>query len=137
MEKKEQVALLVLRVTLGVFLLFWSSMKWVQPGHANGITEHFYGVSLPPSLTFMLGVIEALLSLLIIAGAWKRYTYGTGLIVHSISTVASWRMYFIPFPPYPHPNDLFVAAIPILAAFIVLYALRDQDVLWAVQRVRT
>lgn len=136
MEKKEQVALLVLRVTLGVFLLFWSSMKWVQPGHANGITEHFYGVLLPSSLTVMLGGIEALLSLLIIAGAWKRYTYGAGLIVHGLSTVASWKMYFIPFPPYPHPNDLFVAAIPVLAAFIVLYVLRDQDILWAVQRVR-
>jgi len=71
---------------------------------------------------------------LIIAGAWKRYTYGTGLIVHGASTVASWRMYFIPFPPYPH--DLFVAAIPVLAAFIALYVLRDRDVLWAMQRVR-
>jgi len=43
-------------------------------------------------------------------------------------------MYFIPFPPYPH--DLFVAAIPVLAAFIALYVLRDRDVLWAMQRVR-
>jgi putative oxidoreductase len=135
MEKREQIALLILRVTLGVFLLFWSSMKVVQPGHANGIASHFYGMSLSPALSILLGVLETLLSLLIIAGAWKRYSYGTGLIVHGISTVASWRMYFIPFPPYPHPNDLFVAAIPVLGAFIALYALRDRDVLWAVQRV--
>jgi uncharacterized membrane protein YphA (DoxX/SURF4 family) len=133
MQKKEQVTLLILRVTLGVFLLFWSSMKWALPAQAGVIVSHFYGISLPPTFTVLIGVLETLLSLLIIAGAWKRYTYGAGLILHGVTTVVSWKLYFIPFPPYSH--DLFVAAIPVLSAFLVLYVLRDRDVLWAMQKI--
>ncbi|EQD55105.1 hypothetical protein B2A_05882, partial [mine drainage metagenome] len=52
-------------------------------------------------------------------------------ILHLVSTISSWRMLLDPFQ---NPNDLFVAGVPVLAAFAALYLLRDHDVLWAVSR---
>jgi hypothetical protein len=73
-----------------------------------------------------------LISLLIIAGAWKGYTYAVGLALHTISTVASWRQLTTPFSQGHH---LFLAAIPVLTGFVALYLLRDRDTLLALDSV--
>lgn len=131
MEKKEQIALFILRISLWIFLLIWSIGKLVDPEHAIRIFSHFYQLSISPDIAVAVGLAEALLSVLFVVGAWKRYTYGLGLILHFISFAASSGKLLNPFP---HPNDLFVAGIPVLAAFFLLYLLRDRDVLWAVSR---
>ena len=35
-------------------------------------------------MTYVIGTVEAVLSLMIIVGAWKRYTYAVGLGLHTI-----------------------------------------------------
>lgn len=127
MEKREEIALLVLRLALGIFLLVWSLQKIVDSGHAVRIFSFYYKTPISEGAAVTIGAIEAALSLLIVSGAWKRYTYGAGLVLHLTSTLSSWKKFMDPFP---QPNDLFVAAIPVLAAFIVLYVLRDRDVLF-------
>ncbi|EQD62346.1 hypothetical protein B1B_07297, partial [mine drainage metagenome] len=131
MTRKEQVALLVLRVGLGAFLLVWSVGKLVAPEHAVRIFAHFYRLQISPGLVITIGIAETVLSVLIIIGAWQRCTYALGLILHLVSTISSWRMLLDPFQNH---NDLFVAGVPVLAAFAALYLLRDHDVLWAVSR---
>ncbi|EQD65523.1 conserved hypothetical protein, membrane [mine drainage metagenome] len=131
MTRKEQVALLLLRVGLGAFPLVWSVGKLVAPEHAVRIFAHFYRLQISPGLAIAIGIAETVLSVLFIIEAWQRCTYGLGLILHLASTRPSWRMLLDPFP---HPNDLFLAGVPVLAAFAALYLLRDRDVLWAVSR---
>jgi putative oxidoreductase len=127
-QQKEQAALFLLRVGLGVFLLLWSCDKLAEPDTTVKIFQGFYKIPISGSAAYAIGVIEALLSILIIAGAWKSYTYATGLALHTISTIASWRQLTSPFSQGHH---LFVAAVPVLTAFIALYILRDRDTLWA------
>jgi hypothetical protein len=51
-----------------------------------------------------------------------------GLLVHAATTVATFRLIVDPWGLISgEPQHLFFAAIPILAAFIVLYLLRDLD----------
>jgi putative oxidoreductase len=57
----------------------------------------------------------------------KRISYGGVLILHSISTLSSYRQYLDPFN-----NLLFFAAWPMLAACVALYLLRDVDTKWTV-----
>lgn len=130
---KEQVVLLILRISLGAFLLIWSIGKLIDPGHAIRIFLHFYRLSIPPDMAIAIGTAEAGLSVLILVGAWKRYSYGLGAILHLVSVASSWRMLMNPFP---HPNDLFIAGIPVLAAFATLYVFRDHDVLWTLRRIK-
>lgn len=59
-------------------------------------------------------------------GVMKRFTYGTVLVLHAISTFSSYKQYLA---PYDGPNILFFAAWPMLAACLTLYLLRDKDVM--------
>ncbi len=133
MQQKEQAALFLLRVGLGAFLLLWSCDKFAEPDTAVKIFQGFYKIPISASAPYFIGGIEAFISILIIAGAWKSYTYAIGLALHTISTIASWRQLTSPFSQGHH---LFVAAIPVLTAFIALYILRDRDTLWAVDSRR-
>jgi putative oxidoreductase len=124
---KERAALFLLRIGLGVFLLLWSCDKFAEPSTTVKIFQGFYKIPISTSAAYVIGGIEGIISILIIAGAWKSYTYAIGLALHAISTVASWRQLTTPFSQGHH---LFVAAIPVLAAFIALYILRERDTLW-------
>ena len=116
-----------------MFLLLWSCDKFVEADTAVRIFRVFYKIPISPGAAYVLGGIEALVSLLIIAGAWKSYTYAVSLALHTISTAASWRQLTTPFSQGHH---LFVAAIPVLTGFIALYILRDGDTLWALDSLR-
>jgi putative oxidoreductase len=132
MERKAQAALFLLRVGLGFFLLLWSFDKFVEPEAAVRIFQGFYKIRISTTAAFFIGGVEALISLLIVTGAWKSYTYAVGLALHTISTVASWRQLTTPFSQGHH---LFVAAIPVVSGFIALYILRDRDTLWALDNL--
>ena len=51
-------ALLVLRITLGLFLLQWGIEKFVVPANTVGIWEYFYGLTVPPALGYLFGAVE-------------------------------------------------------------------------------
>lgn len=70
------------------------------------------------------------MALAIIIGAFRRWSYGVGLLVHAATTVATFRLIVDPWGLIPgEPQHLFFAAVPILAGFVVLYLLRDLDYL--------
>jgi hypothetical protein len=130
--QKEQAALFLLRVGLGFFLLLWSIDKSAEPETTLRIFQVFYKVRISTPAAYLVGGIETLISLLIMAGAWKSYTYAIGLALHAISAIASWRQLITPFTQGHH---LFVAAIPVLTGFIALYILRDRDTLLALDNL--
>ena len=130
MEQKDRVALAVLRLGLGLFLLLWSIDKIVAPETTAEVFAFFYKVPLPVGLAPLVGIVEGLLSLALLVGAWKTLTYGAALLVHTVSTVASFSFLIQPFGE----NHLFIAAIPVWTAFLALFLLRRHDTLWAVSR---
>lgn len=121
------VAILILRVGLGGFLLLWSIDKLVTPEGAVAIYQFFYHVSITTEIAYVIGAFELLLSLAIMAGFLKTYSYGLGLLLHATSTIASYQQLLNPFGG----NHLYIAAIPVLAGFITLFLMRHQDTLWS------
>lgn len=121
------VALLVLRLGVGVFLLLFGVDKLVAPAIATEVFRQFYGLSVSGALVQTVGALEIVLSLAILAGLWKTLSYGLGLALHAISTLATYRELLAPFGD----NHLFLAAIPALAAFVALFLLRRHDTLWS------
>ncbi len=129
---RQTAALFMLRLGLGIFLLLWSIDKLVAPESTVGIYGHFYHLSITTDIARIIGVLEGLLSLAIIAGFMRTYSYGLGLALHAISTIASYEQLFDPFGQ----NHLFIGALPVLTGFIALYLLRRQDTLWSVDTRR-
>ncbi len=129
-QKNTAVGLFILRVGLGVFLLLWSIDKLAVPEGAVRVFSNFYHLSISTTVAPVIGVLEVVLSLLILAGLWKQWTYGFGMVLHAISTVSTYNQLLSPFGK----NHLFIAAIPVLGAFIALFLMRDDDTLWIMGR---
>lgn len=125
MENRDKIANALLFLRLGVFIviLMWTLDKFVNPGHAAGVFENFYGLSgWGPTVFMIIGALELVLLIGFVIGFQKRITYGLVFIIHAVSTLSTWKLYLDPFN-----NLLFFAAIPMLAACWALYSLRDMD----------
>lgn len=123
--KEISVPLLILRIGLGAFLLLFGIDKLVAPQTSVDVFAQFYGIAAGTGTVYLAGGLEVVLALAILAGAWKTLSYGLGFLVHALSTAATWRELLSPFGE----GHLFVAAIPVLAAFLALFLLRRHDTL--------
>ena len=121
------VALFILRLGLGAFLLLFGIDKLVAPATTVEVFAQFYGLIVSHGMVYGAGVLETLLGLAFLAGLWKTLSYGLGLLLHAVSTLATYHELLSPFGT----NHLFLAAVPVLAAFITLFLLRRHDTLWS------
>jgi putative oxidoreductase len=119
------LALLILRVTLGLFLLQWGIEKFVVPENTPGIWGYFYGVNLPQAAAYLFGTVEIALALCFFLGIARTLAYAAGALLHAVSVLVTIPVMLAPFAdPVSH---LFVAGVPVLGGFIALFLLRDLD----------
>lgn len=131
-DKRLQLSLLLLRVTVFLVMFMWTIDKFVNPGHAIKVYENFYSIAgLESFVMYLVGGIEIIILLLFLIGVKKPYTYGAVLLFHAVSTLSAFKQYMAPFEG---PNLMFFAAWPMLAACIALFLLRDQDRLLSMGR---
>jgi putative oxidoreductase len=120
-------ALLILRITLGIFLLQWGVEKFVVPASAEGIWQYFYGMTLPRIAAYIAGAIEIALALCLFLGVFRTVAYGAATLLHAITVLVTWRLLLDPWGT--EVNHLFIAAVPVLGAFVALFLLRKWDTL--------
>jgi putative oxidoreductase len=118
-------ALLVLRVTLGLFLLQWGIEKFVVPQNTVEIWGYFYGLNVPQVLAYLFGAAEIAIAACLFLGMFRTAAYGAALALHAVSVLVSWRQML---DPWGDPaNHLFIAGVPVLGALIALFLLRHWD----------
>jgi uncharacterized membrane protein YphA (DoxX/SURF4 family) len=128
LRRRFGAALAILRIALGLFLLVWGLEKFIVTERSVAIYGYFYGVSASTAVTYALGALESVLALAIIIGAFRRWSYGIALLVHAATTAATARLIIDPWGLISgEPQHLYLAAVPLLAAFAALYLLRDLD----------
>ena len=129
-ERRIALALLILRVSLGLFLLLWGLEKLVIPERTVGIYDKFYGIPMTTALAPLLGIAQIALALALLAGLWRRLSYGIATLLHAYSVIASWQSLIDPWGLIGgEVKHLFLAGVPVLAGFTALYLLRELD-LW-------
>ena len=106
LERRLPLALAILRVTTGVFFLVWALEKLVKPDVTAAIWDKFYGIPLEVNLSYPLGILNTLMSLALIVGFKRRFTYAYWTLFHFISVASTWN-YLI--KPFGGPNHLFLA----------------------------
>lgn len=123
LEKPLARSLLVLRLGVFIVMLMWTLDKFVNPAHTDKVLNGFYGIDwLSNNLSYIIGAVELLLILAFVTGLWRRWTYGSILLLHSLSTFSPYKQYMDPFN-----HLLFFTAWPMLAACLALYWLRAWD----------
>lgn len=118
-------ALLVLRITLGLFLLQWGVEKFVLPQNTVAIWGYFYGLDVPQALGYVFGVVEIVIAACLFLGLFRTVSYGAAVVLHAVSVVVSWRQLLDPWGDLA--NHLFIASVPLLGALVALFLLRHWD----------
>lgn len=127
-ESRLPTALLVLRITLGIFLLQWGLEKFIVPKATIGIFSHFYGLEISSAITPVLGVGQCLVALGVLLGFQRRISYALAIAIHSVSVLATWQSLVDPFGLFfQGTSHLFMTGVPVLAGFWLIYYLRDFD----------
>ena len=129
-ERTIALALLIMRIALGMFLLLWGLEKIIIPDRTVGIFTKFYGIPISATITPLLGALQIALALAFLIGFRRRISYGLAAALHAYSVIASWRPLIDPWGLIGgEVKHLFLAGVPVLAAFVALYMLREMD-LW-------
>ena len=118
-------ALLILRITIGIFLLQWGVEKFVVPQSTVAIWGHFYGLNVSATLSYVFGVIEIVLAICLFLGLFRTIIYGAVAALHAVSVIVSWRYLLDPWGT--EFNHLFIASVPVLGAMVALFLLRHWD----------
>lgn len=117
------ISLLLLRLGVAVVMGFWTADKFLNPEHAGAVFSNFYGLEGLGAQAFLLiGIAQALIVFAFTIGLFRTLSYAAVLLMHTVSTLSSWRQYMDPFE-----NLLFLAAWPMLAACTALFLLRQYD----------
>lgn len=122
------LSLLLIRLGAGLVMVMWTIDKVINPEHAGAVFSNFYGLDAQgPAILVGIGLAQGVVVAAFLAGAMRTLSYGAVLVMHALSTLASWRQYLDPFE-----NLLFFAAWPMLAACTALFLLRHHDALLSV-----
>lgn len=123
------LSLLLIRLSVAVFLLVWVAHKFLNPERYQGMFEKFYGVATGDAMVLAFGIAQLLIVLAFAIGALKTLSYGAVLLMHGATSIVSYPQYLAPFEG---SNILFYAGIPVLAAILALFLLREEDRLLSV-----
>ena len=134
LDHRLPISLLVLRLSIGWFLMQWAIEKFVKPEVSAKIFSAFYKLPLDLELAPIVGGLQILLVLAFLTGFLKPLSYGLIATMHSVTTASTWKSIFMPFAD--GSNHLFTTGVPVLAACWILFALRDQDVMFSIDAWR-
>ncbi len=124
LARRLSISLATLRVALGGFLLVWGLEKLITPATTVGVWkfEEIYFFDAPLTLPYAAGILECVLALAVIVGIYRTYSYGIALLFHAITVVFTIQWIVDPWGLISgKPQYLFLASVPVLAAFFVLF----------------
>lgn len=117
-------ALFILRLSLALYLLLLGLAKIVTADQAQAAIHDLYHLDVSPPEVILLGLSQVLLAGVISSGALRALSYGLGLLTQTVAVLARSALLFSPFEG---DHLAYLAAVPLLAAFALLFALRDED----------
>lgn len=130
-DRDLKISLALMRLAIAGFLAIWACDKIFNSTAAlSTFSKYYMGLS-GETLLLGLGVAQLALVACFALGLFKTLTYGAVTLMHTVSTFASYGRYL---DPLARPNILFWAAVPVLAAMVALFILRDRDRMWTLGR---
>ena len=132
-RKRLSIALVILRVSLGVFLLLWALEKFILPQTTEQIWSSFYKIPISGVVVTILAILQTILAIALIVGFLRPITYGIALGINAVTFISTWQQLLDPWglASGNSVNHLFLAGIPVLGGFITLFLLHHWD-FWSV-----
>jgi len=124
-----KLPLFLTRLSIFYFMLPWQIMRFTKPESISRISDKYYKFAMPEIGSTITGVLMIALLIAFVIGFKKEISYLLVLILHGVGTLMT-----IPYliPGIEGYNQLFLAAIPTVAAMLLLYCLRDEDTMLSI-----
>jgi hypothetical protein len=130
-----RLPLFITRILIAIFMLPWTLMRFVRDEAAQGIADRYYKIGFLPDVAFLvIAIFMALLLLAFTVGFKKKISYGLMFLLHTVGTITTIPTMLPVLTGGEGGQILFFAALPIIGAMLLLYVLRDQDTLLAVDK---
>ena len=122
-------ALLLLRVTLGLFLVIWGGDKLVNVEHTIAVSDGFYFGLLSGGLVVAAsGVVQILLGIAVVSGKFKPVAYTLMLLIYSGTLLAVWRSILDPLQLFMDGgNPVFFSSAIIWSGAYLLWTQRNEE----------
>lgn len=124
-------SLLLLRISVGLLIVWWGLDKFVDPAHGLAVSDRFYGGLLTwPALMPIFGGVQTLAGLLFMVGLFRRVVDPVVLLINAGTMVGVWRSIVDPWGwVLEGTNALFYPSLTIFAASLLLLAIRNEETL--------
>lgn len=141
LENRQSLALMALRVSLGLLLFWWGLNRVVAPGDGMNVQKKFYSGLFPgEALQQGFGLLQLTIGLLVIAGLWRKFAVPAQLLITGFSAATIWSALLDPFGLWlpvekiASIQHLFYPSVIALCGAMVLLAFRSMD-RWALDAV--
>lgn len=132
--KRHYISIAILRMSLGMLLVWWGLHRIVAPVKGVGLQNKFYfGMFPSESMQYAFGFVELAIGLLVVVGLFRKFAVPAQLMITGFSAMtiitalldpfALW----LPFDKVAPVQHLFYPSVIALAAAVFLFLLREQD----------
>ena len=133
-SRGQALALMALRISLGLLLFWWGLAKIIKPGMGVKIQGKFYFDLFPSeSLQFGFGFVEMIIGLLVMFGLFRKFAMPAQLAITGFSAMTIWSALLDPFGVWlpvakvAGVQHLFYPTVIALCGAAVMLAFRHQD----------
>ncbi len=130
-DRKDALALLILRLGLVWFIFLWAAHKIILPGQYRNLARNYDGIDPSNAQVYIVAGIQIAVCILALVGMFRLFSYGALLIMHGFTVARRWEGFIDPFAlndagNFPiHRNQ--VIDLAVLGAFIALILLIHRD----------
>lgn len=129
-DRKDALALFILRIGLAWFIFLWAAHKVITPKQYQQLAKYFDGVEVSFIEIYAVAALQIALCVLAVLGTFRPISYGGLALMHFYTVTRRWDGFFDPFAinakGFPiHRNQ--VIDLAVMAAFIALILLIHRD----------
>ncbi len=129
-DRKDAIALLILRLGLAWFIFLWAAHKVLAPKQYQWLARHFDGVDLSLVQIYAVATLQISLCILTVFGLFRLFSYSGLAIMHFFTVLRRWEGVFDPFAlnekGFPIQRNQ-VIDLAVMGAFIALILLIHRD----------
>ena len=129
-ERRDALAVFLLRVGLIWFLFLWAIHKILATGQYQSLARNFDKVEIDATTVQLIGAAQIFVLFLALIGIFRPFTYGAMALTHAFTVSRQWDRYIDPFAindrGFPINRNVSVSAA-VMCAFVVLILLIHRD----------
>ncbi|WP_133471733.1 DoxX family membrane protein [Paraglaciecola marina] len=126
----QAISLLLLRVSTGLYLIFWGTVKLAATDKANAVSDKYYNGLLSGDLINLgLGSLQVIIGALVVIGLFRRISYYGQLVWYVMGLLPILPYIIDPFGKYIADSAklTFFPSTTLLFASLVLIVFKEYD----------